>query len=280
MPVLSTAADAKGIDQDPHAKSSDAKAKTWNWEPFAKAMDFAYVEQNIIGRDPAPATVSMAGIMRAYLQHDAAAFNLEVAKYRAALDADPPSGFDSSKVNFEVFFNHADPFFYGMFLYVIAFLLVCLGFLGWRVPLHRTAFWLIVATFAIHTAALVGRIYISGRPPITNLYAAAVFIGWGAVLLGLILEIVTRLGIGILVASVAGFAGLLIAFFLASTGDTLAVPEAVLDTQFWLATHVVCVTLGYATTFVAGRLGIVYLVMKRCCMPRGKWRPTARCSPG
>jgi hypothetical protein len=37
--------------------------------------------------------------------------------------------------------------------------------------------------------------------------------------------------------------------------------QAVLDTQFWLATHVVCITLGYAATFVAGLLGILYLVL-------------------
>ena len=36
--------------------------------------------------------------------------------------------------------------------------------------------------------------------------------------------------------------------------------QAVLDTQFWLATHVVCVTLGYTATFVAGLLGIIYIL--------------------
>jgi ABC-type transport system involved in cytochrome c biogenesis permease subunit len=35
--------------------------------------------------------------------------------------------------------------------------------------------------------------------------------------------------------------------------------QAVLDTNFWLATHVVVVTLGYASTFVAGFLAIVYI---------------------
>ena len=31
--------------------------------------------------------------------------------------------------------------------------------------------------------------------------------------------------------------------------------QAVLDTNFWLATHVTCVTIGYSATFVAGLLG-------------------------
>jgi ABC-type transport system involved in cytochrome c biogenesis permease subunit len=34
----------------------------------------------------------------------------------------------------------------------------------------------------------------------------------------------------------------------------------VLDTNFWLATHVVVVTLGYAATFVAGAIGIVGII--------------------
>jgi ABC-type transport system involved in cytochrome c biogenesis permease subunit len=37
-----------------------------------------------------------------------------------------------------------------------------------------------------------------------------------------------------------------------------------MDTQFWLATHVVCITLGYSTTFVAGGLGCLYIVRGFC----------------
>jgi len=35
--------------------------------------------------------------------------------------------------------------------------------------------------------------------------------------------------------------------------------RAVLDTNFWLATHVVTITIGYVATFVAGFLGIVFI---------------------
>jgi ABC-type transport system involved in cytochrome c biogenesis permease subunit len=62
------------------------------------------------------------------------------------------------------------------------------------------------------------------------------------------------------IASVIGFATLLIAQFLGSDSDTFAVLQAVLDTQFWLATHVVCITLGYSATFVAGLLGVLYIL--------------------
>jgi ABC-type transport system involved in cytochrome c biogenesis permease subunit len=134
-----------------------------------------------------------------------------------------------------------------------------LAWLGWSGPLNRAAFWLILLTFCLHTAAIVSRIYISGRPPITNLYSTAPFIGWACVVGGMLIERLFRIGIGNVVASVAGFGALLVSFKLAGDGDTFTVMQAVLDTQFWLATHVVCVNLGYAPTFLAGLLGLLYV---------------------
>jgi ABC-type transport system involved in cytochrome c biogenesis permease subunit len=61
------------------------------------------------------------------------------------------------------------------------------------------------------------------------------------------------------VAAAVGFITLVIAHNLALGGDTMEMMRAVLDTNFWLATHVVAVTTGYASTFVAGFLAIVYV---------------------
>jgi len=36
--------------------------------------------------------------------------------------------------------------------------------------------------------------------------------------------------------------------------------QAVLDSNFWLATHVIVITLGYSAMFVAGILGIIYII--------------------
>ncbi|HZZ18472.1 MAG TPA: cytochrome c biogenesis protein CcsA, partial [Opitutaceae bacterium] len=41
---------------------------------------------------------------------------------------------------------------------------------------------------------------------------------------------------------------------------TLEMMRAVLDSNFWLATHVVVVTTGYASTFLAGMLAVIYVV--------------------
>ena len=54
----------------------------------------------------------------------------------------------------------------------------------------------------------------ASRPPVTNLYSSAVFIGWACVLFAIVLEQVYRLGLGNIVASVIGFLTLLVAHFL------------------------------------------------------------------
>ena len=47
-------------------------------------------------------------------------------------------------------------------------------------------------------------------------------------------------------------------------GDQFKHLEAVLDTQIWLATHVVTINLGYAATLLAGLLATVYIIMGVC----------------
>ncbi|HLY09414.1 MAG TPA: hypothetical protein VKW04_08950, partial [Planctomycetota bacterium] len=205
-----------------------------------------------------PDAVLWEHIREAYGHHDATAFNGAVSAYLGRLQQERPQ--DVRRAALEVRFNNLDPFNKAKWLYLLGFVLACLAWLGWSRPLNNAAWGLMAAVFVLHTIALGLRMYLSGRPPVTNLYSSAIFIGWGAVLLGLVLERFYNLGIGNLVAAVAGFVTLQIAHILAAEGDTMEVLQAVLDTQFWLATHVTCITLGYATTYVAGLLGLIYII--------------------
>jgi ABC-type transport system involved in cytochrome c biogenesis permease subunit len=229
------------------------------WQPYPLAYAKAVLLQ-MIGQNDDEATLGFNAIISAYHKNDAAAFNDAVAKYESLLERMKPPLWNETRVHEEAYFNHVAPFYQALVLYVLAFILAVCGWLFRYRPLNRAAFTLILLTFLFHTAALVLRIYISGRPPVTNLYSAAVFIGWAAVLFGLAVEAIWRLGIGNIVAATAGYATLQIAYQLSSGGDTIAVLQAVLDTQFWLATHVVCISLGYAATYMSGLFGVLYVV--------------------
>ena len=199
------------------------------------------------------------------------------AKMAGALAANQPDEFNSAlkdynsmlvptqtkalaKARAEVFFNQMEPFYNAMVIYVLAGLLAIFSWFNLSETLRRSSVWLIGLAFVIHTTGLIYRMVLEGRPPVTNLYSSAIFIGWGAVLLGLILEKFHKNGIGAVVSAGIGFITLIIAHHLALEGDTMEMMRAVLDTNFWLATHVVAVTVGYASTFVAGFLALIYIV--------------------
>jgi ABC-type transport system involved in cytochrome c biogenesis permease subunit len=108
---------------------------------------------------------------------------------------------------------------------------------------------------------LVFRVYLQEYPPVTNLYSAAVLVGWGAAAIGLVLEKLFKNAIGTAVLAVVGFCSLLVAHHHSFGGDTMEMMQAVLDSNFWLAVHVPTIVLGYSTTFAAGTMGLLYILL-------------------
>ncbi len=207
-----------------------------------------------------PAATNYAVMADAYHNNDPVQFNRALATYRVWMQENElyPA---LKKGSQEFFFDQIEPFYKSMVIYVAALLLGCAFWINMSEPVRRTGFALLVLAFVIHSLGLGFRMYLQGRPPVTNLYSSAIFIGWGACLFGMFLERIFKGGIGLVVAGFIGFATLIIAHHLALSGDTMEMLQAVLDTNLWLATHVVVVTTGYATMFVAGLVAIVYLVL-------------------
>lgn len=193
-------------------------------------------------------------LVESYGARETVEFNKTVGAYRAELKERMPAVV--TKASFEAFYNHASPFFHAIWLYVLIFLMAVISWLGWSEPLRRGALGLLILTVLLHTAALFARMYLTGRPGvfITNLYGTAVFIGWIGALSAIGLELVYRNGVGLACGALLGFLTCIVAHNLAG-GDTLEQVVAVLDTNFWLATHVTIVNMGYAATLLAGLLG-------------------------
>jgi len=212
-----------------------------------------------------PAVKAYAAMAAAYRQDRAEEFNRAVTEYRSWLAGKYDR--EQGKGRAEYYFNQAKPFLHAMIIYLCAFLLAVGALLTrslaptFAESLRRSAFYLVILAGVVHTFGLVFRMVLEGRPPVTNLYSSAIFIGWGTMVFGVVLERVFRLGLGSAAAAFAGFITLIIAHNLAIGGDTMEMMRAVLDTNFWLATHVVVITLGYAANFVAGVLAIAYILL-------------------
>ena len=246
----------------PTADGAGGPATTW--QALYPAVVTALVGRVLDGREGQPAFRLNPAILPftdllAKVDGPAAEFNSAVKAYQGAIASLPAVRESSGKAAFEAWLNAFNPTDTAKWLYVLATVLCFASFLLGQARLNRFIWWMLVGTLVLHTFALAARIYLTGRPPVVNLYSSAVFIGWACVLAGLALETLHRLGIGNLVAALSGGLTLMVAYGLDS-GDTMHVLQAVLDTQFWLSTHVVTVTLGYGATFLAGLLGTCSIV--------------------
>ncbi len=207
---------------------------------------------------PDPALMAYARIGAAWRELSPAKFNAAVDGLAAGLALRAPG--PVARAGWEAVFNRAAPFYTSLVLYVAAFILGAVSWLRWREQLGRTALHLMALAFVLATVGIAARMWLEGRPPVTNLYSSALFIGWGAAGLCLILERIHRNAIASVAGSLIGFATLVIAHNLSLSGDTMEMMRAVLDSNFWLATHVVAVTTGYAATFLAGFLATIYIL--------------------
>ncbi len=237
---------------------ADPRASDQDWQNVGTSL-LAAVQRGSLH----PAVKWYAAMGRAYQQGDVEGFNRALADYRAWLGAHFPR--PEIKGRWESIFNRAELFYKATALYTIAFLLICFSWIRESATLRRVAYSLVVVGLALHTVGLFSRMALEGRPPVTNLYSSAIFIGWGAAIFGLVLERFSKAKLGGLGLATAAFIGLvtgIIAHNLALGGDTMEMMRAVLDTNFWLATHVVAVTIGYVATFVAGFLGIVFILFR------------------
>jgi ABC-type transport system involved in cytochrome c biogenesis permease subunit len=232
-----------------------------SWRPFHEA----FLDER--GKaSPHPSVAYLTTMMTAAGQGDAEAFNRAVGSYTELLEESMPGVM--RKMRLETLFNRASLFTGATAVYVLALLGVCLSFAlrargrGGRVAeaLRVGSFALLLAALLVHTIAIGLRIYLQGRPPVTNLYSSAVFVGWAAVLAGAFLERLFPLGVSVLASATVGTGTLIVAHNLGNDGDTMQMMQAVLDSNFWLATHVITITLGYSATFLAGAIAATYLL--------------------
>jgi len=117
------------------------------------------------------------------------------------------------------------------------------------------------AAFAafIHSVLIGLRVYILERPPVGTLYESILFVALVACLLALLIDLKQRRGFALLSGLFTALALLVVAPYFVKEGEGLDVLVAVLNTSFWLTTHVLCITIGYGVCILAACCAHIYL---------------------
>jgi cytochrome c-type biogenesis protein CcsB len=183
------------------------------------------------------------------------------------------------KLSLELLYNRVNPLVKAQLFYLLSLLVLVfrsLAFYGRKSSDKSSSFLNIITKsydtgklasaffligFGLHALAIMLRIFILERAPVSNLYETFVFVAFVTALLGLILKFITKeKEISTFLGSLSAFALLLIASKFVTDGDSMKVLIAVLDSNFWLSTHVIAEMIGYAGVSLAGLIGHVYLI--------------------
>lgn len=162
----------------------------------------------------------------------------------------------------EARFNRANYFGKAKVYYILAFFLSFAALLSGGRKMQITAMVPFLFALLLHITGISWRIFLTARPPVTNLYGTFLFVGLMCVLLSLLVEGFQKNGLGIFAGSFVAITFLFVADRFGAEGDTMHKVVAVLASNFWLSTHVLAVTTGYAGVWFAGVFGHMWLVLK------------------
>ena len=197
-----------------------------------------------------------------YAQGNDREFNITAQLYletiRNSLSKEELKSFN--KFPLELIYHATSPFTWAIMFYIFTFIFFVISFSSAKTIWYQLAVLSTFTGFAIHVLGLGMRIIIMARPPVSSLYETFIFVGFIAVFLGLAIEHYNRQWLGFVTAAISGAALLFIANKYSAEGDTLKVLIAVLNSNFWLATHVTTITMGYGATCVGGVLGHIWLI--------------------
>lgn len=132
----------------------------------------------------------------------------------------------------------------------------------------RLCFWLTAALATLGTVycviAITIRCLIMERPPIGNLYDTIIFIGAAVALLSLLTEWMTKRRFALGVGPILGTALILLArrYEVGDAADHMDPLVAVLDSNYWLTTHVITITLGYSAGLLSAFLSAAYVLIR------------------
>ena len=170
------------------------------------------------------------------------------------------NSFEKNKIHAEVFYNSIKPFqkawiFYFLFLMALSVLVILkkLSFAKWISPL-------VILGFASHGLGMLLRSYIMSRPPVSNMYETVIWVPWVAVLAGCVFYFRGTKTPFVASIILSAFCLLLTSLAPEILDGSLQPLEAVLNSSFWLTTHVLTITMSYSFFFLAFVLGDMALL--------------------
>jgi cytochrome c-type biogenesis protein CcsB len=182
--------------------------------------------------------------------------NQATADFTLAAQKGSDSYPNKTKIDAEIFYNQFHPFQKAWILYLLTVLSILLLWVLKRPFFYKFAWTFALTGLCFHIFGFALRVYLTGRPPVSNMYETVTWVSFGALIFSMVIEAIYRWRFILLAgAAVAGFCLILADYAPVILDPSLQPLEAVLNSNFWLTTHVLTITISYAAFFLAFALG-------------------------
>jgi len=216
--------------------------------------------------------IKLKALRDAYVKRDPVAFNTAAVAWRDALAALAPSTYPPQEtLTRELHYHALRPFRWAWLFYLFAGLLGLLFLRSKSTSTTVTVWTFFIIGLAFHTYGFALRALIAGRSPVSNMYESVVYAALGCSMLGLFFEWRNRKKYFLLSSALASFVLLLLMDVLpivtgdpANSGFNSQITSfdgllPVLKDHFWLAIHVLTITLSYGAFALAWILAHITL---------------------
>lgn len=195
-------------------------------------------------------------------------FREAIGKFKERTEARAEARGEFKFISLEAFYFERDFFLNALVLFLIGSISALIMWGLSQSPIAKFFYWLTLSTTVIAVVlcvvAIVIRCIIMQRAPVGNLYDTVIFIGTTGVILSLVIEWISRNRFSLGIAPVLGTALIILArrYEVGDAADHLDPLVAVLDSNYWLTTHVITITLGYSSGLLAAMLSCGYVLMR------------------
>jgi ABC-type transport system involved in cytochrome c biogenesis permease subunit len=170
-----------------------------------------------------------------------------------------------AKINTENLYYKIDMIYNSLILFIVGFLSICFSFMNIKATKwHIINIFLLSIPVVMLVGAIAMRCFILERPPVATLYETILFITSIICLVSLGIERIFKNKLALFATSIVGSGGLFLsyAYERGDGTDTMGNLAAVLNSNFWLSTHVTSVTIGYSAGLLASVFAHIYIFAK------------------
>ncbi len=202
---------------------------------------------------------SLARLADAWKRGDATQFSAGASSLATSLQTMGGDLYPArSELDREILYNRLHAYGWAWKAYLLGFLMLLLFGFGDKVWARRAGLVLVLIGFLFHSGGLGLRWAIAGRAPVSDMYESLVFMSWGVMAIGIVLEFVYKTRFFVFGASLMGFLALMFSEHLPLDSSINPLVPVLAHTS-WLSIHVMTIMLSYSAFALA--MGLAHIVL-------------------